>query len=366
MGGTNGSTAGRRYRRARRLAHERHGVVAVIGTLLALLVFFALFGIFITQYLPLWMTDNEALFTAQAATSFAQFKGSVDSQYFLGGPQSYGTPFTISSQSVPLLAQPTQGSLNFLPSTCPGGFYSKTSTPAGNGVANTSTRQYGQPINPGYCVFANVTESIGPGGYVGYSQSVASGTLQFLLPNRYYTPETFYYEDDAVIQSQSSGYQIMAFPPPLNISVVGSNTTVTDSLLQLYGNASSVVGQGSSEVYSALRFTQLSTSNGELKGIPTQFDNFTFEIGTEYPCAWTSYLYNVLNATGLPHTSIHLQSKFSNMVSPSISPTFAGSPSTCFNFNSATTILSFTLVDVSYVQLYLAGLQVSMGVGSVT
>lgn len=348
MGGANSSTAGRRYRRARRLRHEDRGVVAVIGTLLALLVFFALFGIFLTQYVPLWMTDNEALFTAQAATSFAQFKGSVDTQYALHGPQSYGTPFTISSQNVPLIAQPTQGTLDFLPSTCPAGFYSPSSSPVGH------SGDYGKPIRPAYCVFANVSESIGPGGTQSYSQEIASGTLQFLLPNRYYTPETFYYEDDAVIQSQSSGYQIMAFPPPLNISVVGSNTTVSDTLLQLYGNSSSVVGQGSSEVYSGLRFSQFVTSNGGSARTPF---TFTFTIGTQYPCAWSPYLYHVLSLSGLASSSYTLTN---------ISAVFPGSPASCFNVNGATTILSFTISAVNYAQLYLAGVQVSMGIGSVT
>ncbi|MGI0129538.1 MAG: hypothetical protein ACREDE_03465 [Thermoplasmata archaeon] len=359
MGGAHDSTTGRRYRRARRLRAEDRGVVAVIGTLLALLVFFALFGIFLTQYVPLWMTDNESLFTAQAATSFAQFKGAVDSQYFLDGPQSYGTPFTISSAGVPLIAQPTQGTLDFLPSTCPGGFFSKTSNPVGH--AGNVTGEYGQPVNPSYCVFANVTESVGPGGSLGYSQSIPTGTLEFLLPNRYYTPETFYYEDDAVIQSQSSGYQLMAFPPPLNVSVVGANTTVSDTLLQLYGNASTVVGQGSSEVYSALRFSQFVTSNGA--GSPF---SFTFEIGTQYPCAWSPYLYSILKASGLPSVGYSLQHWFQKTESIPLSATFPGSPSSCFNVNGATTILSFTISSVSYAQLYLAGVQVSLGVGSVT
>jgi hypothetical protein len=349
------------------MRHEQHGVVAVIGTLLALLVFFALFGIFLTQYVPLWMSDNEALFSAQAATSFAQYKGAVDTQYALDGPASYGTPFTISSQGVPLIAQPTQGSLAFLPSTCPGGFFTKTSIPvAGNGGLPTSTHEYGQPANPAYCVFANVTMSVGPGGSTSvYSQSISTGVLEFQLPNRYYTPETYYFEDDAVIQSQSSGYQLMAVPPPLNISVVGQNTTVSDTLLQQYGNASTVVGQGSAEVYSALRYSQFVTDNG---GVTTGANyKFTFEIGTQYPCAWMPFLYNLLNTSGLaPVTGYTLSNEFSATTTTTLGAVFPGSPSTCFNFNGATTILSFTILGVDYTQLWLAGVQVSMGVGSVT
>ena len=355
MGATSSWTAGRRYRRARRLRRDRHGVVAVIGTLLALLVFFALFGIFLTQYVPLWMTDNESQLTAQASTSFATFKSAVDAQYTLNGPQSYGSPFVISSQAVPLIAQPTQGSLVFLPSTCPGGFFVKGVTPGWNATNN------GQPVNPAYCMFANVTETIGPGGSGLYWQSIASGALQLTLPNRYYTPENFFFEDDAVIQSQSSGYQIMAFPPPLNVSNLGGNTTVTSSFLQLYGNASTVIGQGSEEVYSHLRYSQTVISNGRISGSSFTPTKFTFVIGTQYPCAWSPYLYKVVTSSGVAAGNYALSTSFDSLTTTPLSATFPGS---CFNPNGATTLLSFSISGVDYATLYQAGIQVGLGVGS--
>jgi hypothetical protein len=378
MGGTNSPAAGRRYRRARRLRHESRGVVAVIGTLLALLVFFALFGIFLTQYVPLWMTDNESLLVAESSTSFATFKSIIDQQYALGGPQTVGTPFAISSQSVPLIAQPTEGTLVFLPNSCPGAggvpFYTSGGIEGGNGGSSSATKQYGQPVNPAFCAFANITESVGPGGYKNYGQAIATGSLQLVLPNRYYTPETFYFEDDGVVQTQSVGYQVMAFPPPLNISSVGvvpgmpysGNVTVTSSFLQLYGNSSSVVGQGSEEVYSQLKYANLQTSNGG-----GQSFNFTFEIGTAFPCAWDPYLYNVVTQSGLPagtaatekagDSVYQLNATFSHTSSVPLSKTFSGN---CFSSSGATTVLAFTLYNIDYAQVYFAGVQVTLGVGA--
>ena len=355
MGGTNGSTTGRRYRRARRLRQERHGVVAVIGTLLALLVFFALFGIFLTQYLPLWMTDNESQLAAQAATSFASFKSSVDEQYALGGPQSYATPFVISSQGVPLLAQPTQGTLSFVPSTCAKGFWS---TANGGGK---SADQYGQPISAAYCSFVNVTETptTPSSTTTTFSQSVPTGLLELVLPNRYYTPESYFFEDDGVVQAQSTGYQIMAFPPPLNVSVIGGNTTVHDTLLQLYGNSASATGQGSEEVYSHYGFSRLLSSSGVLVGTPGTAFTFTFEIGTLYPCAWFPYLYHVLSTSGA--TYVNDNTFNGTTTTPISSSTFPGS---CFNTNGQTTLLSFSITNVNYASVYFAGIQVGMGVGS--
>jgi hypothetical protein len=323
-------------------------VVAVIGTLLALLVFFTLFGVFLTEYLPLWMTENEAAFTAAAALSFANFKSNVDSQYQFGAnaPATLGTPFTMSSGNVPLLAQPTLGSLMFLPSTCPKQF-----------IINPVNGTLGQPLFPGYCMFTNISLSHGPGGSGYYSQHYATGALEMLLPNRYYSGETFFFEDDAVIQSQAGGYQVMSVNPPLNVTHnAAGNTTVTTSLLQLYGNASTYIAQGSSTVYSHYRYTQAISSTGAQGPVNHTWIPFvfTFEIGTQYPCAWDSYLTQVMQNSGLTSRNITLA------FSPS---TFAPSPAACTNPTGATTILTLTVYNVNYAKFYNAGVQVSTGVG---
>jgi hypothetical protein len=344
MGGTPSFSAGRRFRRARRLHHHRRGVVSVIGTLLALLVFFTLFGIFLTQYLPLWMTDNESQFTTQAEYSFALLKSNIDSQYQFptGTPQTLGTPFVVSSGGVPLLAQPTEATLVFLPSTCPGGFYAK-------GVSGATSANYGQPVNSAQCVFANVSFSRGPGGSGFFSQHIATGTLEMILPNRYYTPAVFYLEDDGVIQYQQGGYQFMAVNPPLNVTQNGNNLTVTSSLLQLYGNASTYIGQGSQDVYTHSRYSQAAVSNGVHVLANNSYIPFvyTFEIGTQYPCAWSAFLLKSMVNSGVPAASY------------SFTP-YSGA---CYNPNGATTVLTLKVSNVDYSVLYYAGVQVSLGVG---
>ena len=355
MGGTRSSRSRRRYRRARRLRSDRRGVVAVIGTLLSLLVFFALFGIFLTQYLPLWMADNEAALVNGAASSFLSFKSGVDAQYSLGGPPTLGTPFTISSNGVPLLAQPTLASISFIPQTCPSptnytaSFYAK-------GVTGAKASNYGQPVNPGFCVFENQTLSVGPGGSSQYTQRIASGVLQMVIPNRYYTAETFYYEDDGVIQSQSAGYQVMAFAPPFNVTRMGGNTTVTSSFLDLTGNSTSWIGQGSVEVYSHLLFSQEVTSNGVYVPASSSYTPFTymFEIGTQYPCAWSAFLEAQL--AGLP-TSLY------NTYLPGTTTASLPYTLSCVNPTGATTVLAVTFTSVNYATLFYAGAEVTLAVG---
>lgn len=366
---------GYRFRRARRLRGSRRGVVAVIGTLLALLVFFAIFGLFLTQYLPLWMTDNESQFTNEAATSFAQLKAYADSQYLVGGPAVYGTPFQLSSGSVPLLAQPTQSTLAFLPATCPGGFYTK-----GTGAGQTETPSlWGQPVNPKFCVFQNITLNYGPGGSGYFTQHVAEGVLEMQLPNRYYSAQTFYFEDDAVIQSQSGTGEIMTVPPVFNVTTVGSissgnsNTTLTTSFLQLYGNASTVLAQGSQQVFSHLRYTQTAASSGKVVSGVSQPGtlNVTYEIGTENPCAWQGFLMSEMNTSGLTRyaTSFPVTGPYFNWNNLS-SPT-AGTPSigpssqltSCSTTGGATTEVWVNLYKITYATAFNAGVQLVVGVG---
>ena len=348
MGGVQQARSARRFRRARRLRSQRRGVVAVIGTLLALLVFFALFGIFLTQYVPLWMNDNESAFTSGAQASFAQLKSDIDTQYILDAPPTLGVPFGISSAGIPLIAQATQGTLNFLPQNCPAGFYSKVST--------SNPALWGQPMVPSFCIFENQSLSIGPGGYKNYSMNVQMGVLQMVLPNRYFPPQTLDFEADGVIQVQTGSYQLMAYAPPLNITRLAGNTTITGSFLQLYGNASTVVGQGTQEVYSHLRFAQHLFSNG-YNTLSRTFRplNYTFEVGTQFPCAWSRFLSHQLNASGLTST-----------VAAWPSPYYIFSPYTgsCTDTSGATTTVQMEVVAATYVSLYYAGVQVTTGIGS--
>ncbi len=340
-------------------------MVAVVGTLLALLVFFALFGIFLTQYVPLWMTDNESQLSSEASASFAQFKQGVDLQYLLDGPQSVGTSFTISSQGVPLLAQPTQGTLTFLPTTCPNGFYTKGTS--------GSPANWGQPTNPAYCIFQNLTLSFGPARLgvptgIFYTQHVASGVLEMTLPNRYFTPQTFYFEDDAVVQSQGGAQQIMVLPPPLNVTTVAGNTSVSSSFLQLYGNASTVLGQGAQQVFSHLRYSQAVSSLGRVGSNGGTRFNLTFEIGTQYPCAWQGFLESMMNGSGVPfsQTGLAYPTTYYNWTNALVRAPVATIPvsvSTCSTTNGGTVLLSLRVTNVNFATAFYAGAQVSLGIG---
>jgi hypothetical protein len=299
----------RRYYR-RRIRRNSRGVVAVIGTLLALLVFFALFGVFLTQYVPLWMNENEVAFTDAAETSMAQLKSNIDLQAALGAPPVYQTPFTMNSQGVPLVAQPTVGVLSFIPFT------------------------------PG--VFANVSMNPGPGQGHAFYQNISLGTVSMYLPNRYYSPQTFSFEDDAVVQAQTDTTQILAFPPTMTVNETGTSIAVTMSLVQLLGNASQVITTGTQEVSSHFIFAQDYASNGT--GLPGSLAA-SFLLGTHYPCAWASYLNQLLTASkiGAAHYTL--------------------TPNSCVASGGVVTDVSLSFTGISTFSLVFSEFNLVTGVG---
>ena len=353
MGAPRSARAGRRYRRARRLDRNARGVAAVVGTLLALLVFFALFGIFLTEYLPVWMSSNESQFTAQSIASLATFKSNIDSQYALGGPPLYSTQFPLSSQGVPLLAQPTEATLTLLPPSCANSFYTSNGTPESVSA----------------CVFERQAFSAGAAAKtnVPWNATTVTALLEMQLPNRYFSQQTFYYEDDAIVQSQGGGHAAIIGPPPLTITKTGANVSLTSSYVELYGNSTVVIGQGSEEVYSQLITDQTVTSLSRFltsTGTTVPF-NYTFQVGTRNPCAWFYYFTNLTAASGL--------SKYTSGTGPgwtlswaatgSTSYTTAPTSTACLNIPAATYLVTLKVINLTYATVTLSALIVSLGAG---
>jgi UPF0716 family protein affecting phage T7 exclusion len=312
MGGFHGRNDGLRYRRARRLRANDRGIVSVVGTLLALLVFFALFGIFLTQYLPLWMTENESAFTAQAQQSAAELKSNIDFQVAARSPPVLATPFIMDSQGVPILAQPTSATLSFVPHL------------------------------PG--VFANVSTSVGPGNGQPFYQNFSLGTVQLTLPNRYFNPQTFEVEDDAVIQSQIQSNQILLYPPSLQVSITGNNTNLTLVLVQFYGNATQAVASGSEEVFTHF----LSEQNYTVGGTGSTF-SVTYAIGTHYRCSWATFMQKAL-----PRSGLKLNTGYT------LSPVMANY---CGFDNGQAQDLTVTFPHINTLTLVVASIGVVVGVG---
>jgi hypothetical protein len=249
----------------RRRFRSSRGVVSVVGTLLALLVFFALFGVFVTQYVPVWMSDNEAAYVSKLQVAFATLKQDIDFQTLAQGPAVLSVPVPLSSDGIPLFAAPTVSQLAFY------------------------------PHSPG--IFVNVSMQYGPGGQPKYFNNQSLGTLQLSDPNRYFPAQQFTYMAGAVVQGQGASHQVVAYPPLFQVNTSGRFTTVSFVVVQLYGNATEVASAGTQEVYSSY----VNQASFRANGSNAPGGNFSASIllGGPGACAWSTYFNNTLGASGL-------------------------------------------------------------------
>jgi hypothetical protein len=288
--------------------------VAVVGTLLSMLVFLSLFGTFLTFYLPLWMTDNEASFASGIAASMANLQSGMQGQAQLGGPPILATPFTMSSDAVPLLSIPTTATFRFL------------------------------PHSPGTAVSLSIPNFITPN--TPYVQTLGGnlGTVLVTLPNRYYTPVSFELENGAVIQSAGDTNQLVAFPPVFSLVKTGSAVSLTIELVQMYGNATSVTSPGTIEVYSQLFGNSQTLQSSSTGTVASLYLNVT----THYPCAWTTFF---------------TQSQHNANVSGSQMTVLSLDNPVCVSANGQSQTVYVTLSNLTQVTVILATFQLSAGIG---
>ncbi|HYB63321.1 MAG TPA: hypothetical protein VEE86_02735 [Thermoplasmata archaeon] len=337
------------FRRSRGIRGDRRGVVAVVGTLLALLVFFALFGIFLTQYVPLWMDENESQFSNQMQASLATFKSGVDDQYILGGIPSYTVPFTMNSASVPLLTQPTIATFSYL-NGCPSGFNATTA----------------MPVKPASCDFARLVYSTAAGAAGSqthnYNETAPTNYLQAAIPNRYYVPVTYYFESDAIAGEQGSGRAWIVAPPPVNVSLTSGNLTVRSSLVVFLGNGSSFSSQGTKD----LTDHELSQSNVSSTGrfLSTSGARRTFNVtmilGVHDVCAWYNFLYNETEHAFGSNSSTYWTLA---VTQGSTTLTLPLALSVCLQSLSSTYDLTLKVFNVNYAQAFLAQDQITFNAG---
>jgi hypothetical protein len=252
----------RRLMLRRRLRRGNRGVAAVVGTLLALLVFLSIFGIFVTEYVPLWMTDNEEAFSNTIASQFGAIKQTMDTLYVSGKTNfAVANPVAMASNGVPVFAQPTEGVLTFTQASA---------------------------------LYTNVTFRLG-GSTGWFKQNFSSGTVRDQLGDRYYVPMAYSIEGDSVVQTQTPNQQLVLFQPSIIANYSGAyegpRTSLFMTLFSIVGNSSSTstASTGVAEVYT----TYLSSQSYSGAFRTPVFMNFS----TYNPCAWS---------TSWNHTSISL------------------------------------------------------------
>ncbi len=147
---------------------KEEGIASTVGTIFALMIFTALLGMFMTQVVPVTMKDNEARHDAEVLSQLSQLRSEVDI-LTLTKDTNYTAyvPVKLGADGIPLFASPTYGQLSLYPSKL-----------SSNYVMNISfSDKYGNLIS-----------------------KVASGSLQFIAPNKYYVSELFEYANGAILR----------------------------------------------------------------------------------------------------------------------------------------------------------------------
>jgi hypothetical protein len=195
-------------------------VASTVGTIMSLLVFLAFLSLFTTQYIPVWMTENESQHGDQVLSEMACIRSATD---MLIGFNDRNTEsfcaIKMGANGVPVFAAPTAG------------------------VISVNSREPGVPAPDQDRADANIMEV----DYIDAQTTTprfgqSAGRIQLYMPNRYFVPQTYAFEDGGIILNQSDG-EWMRVGPHMRVERSG-NTLVNMSfrIMSFVGKTESQVG----------------------------------------------------------------------------------------------------------------------------
>ncbi len=262
-------------RLTRRLSWDDEGVSSTIGTIMAMMIFLTFLSMFMNQYVPIWMEDNEATHMNDVEGEFATLKHSINIQILAGMMGKYDvslySPVTLGAQGIPMFAAPTMGQLS----------------------VNPDPADSKSEINWVY----NVTGASSPedGNRMFWSNS--SGMVRLLVPNRYFVIQTMVYENDAIILSQKEGELVKA-PPQITFRQEGSRYNMVITQISMIGNNQTFNGFDNRGITTYLRSATTATYDDvdSTASVPTDALTGWIYVNqtTHYGSAWYSYLNNTM------------------------------------------------------------------------
>ncbi len=263
-----------------RIRWEEEGVASTVGTIMALMVFLAFLSMFTSQYVPVWMEENEASHMNEAYGQFAAMKQAVDMQILAGTIQGTSTvqmfsPIKLGAEGIPMFASPTPGYLTLSRSAS----YDNVSF-----SFNTSASIVDYNMNTG-------------------------GTIKLKAENRYYIQQELAFENDAIILKQPDG-QYMKAMPQLRITPTGTVTATGGIVCQLSytqvdlrGDDANYIGFGTRGVSTLMKSTTTTTftnlTGESAPGVPATHPYLSIVHTGYYERAWNSSLNQTLSSAGL-------------------------------------------------------------------
>jgi hypothetical protein len=254
--------------------HKRwddEGVASTVGTIMALMVFLAFLSMFTSQYVPVWMEENEASHMSEVYGQFAALKQAVDMQVLAGAIQGTSpiemfSPVKLGANGIPMFAAPTAGALS---------------------------------INRGGS-YNNISFSFSTGTTVTNFTTTSGGTIKLYAGNRYFIPQEVAYENDALILKQSDG-QYMKATPQFTVTPSGGMYQISFTQMDLRGDDINYIGFGTRGIKTSMRSATTTTFTNLTGDIASGARHQWLYINqtTWYEKAWYASFNQTLSTAGL-------------------------------------------------------------------
>jgi hypothetical protein len=241
-----------------RLRGEEHAVSGVVAASLSVVMISVVLGMVVTFWVPAWGYDAEVGHARDISNAFGEFKKNLELQALSGNTnQTLSTTFPLGVGGVPLFGAATPGQLS---------------------------HHY---LDQGRARFrANLTDLTGQVNFT------AASSLDYFMPNRYFTPQSLAYETGAVIVAQPEG-ETARLAPPFRFD---NGTTGIDAFLTLVtldGPETSVSGVEGHSASSRLTVLQTRTILFAPDG------TITLNVTSTFSLAWADYFQRAMDGSSL-------------------------------------------------------------------
>lgn len=238
----------------KKLNKSNDAVAGVIGAIMIMGVITITITMVTAYYVPVWIEGNEASHMRQISNEFSSLKSTVDMQIQKGDRNTtMSSTITLGNEGLPFfdVAQ-TSGTL------------------AINSFDNS----------------INLRNSSGNVNFSGF------GNIKITPSNRYYTQQSYVYENGALILYQPDG-GVVSSSPQITIRNSTGNVTIAATLVSISGIEFTLGGTDTVEVQTKLLLSwdYTYTWSADAK------ENITLNITTEYPTVWKTWFDTELNKT---------------------------------------------------------------------
>jgi hypothetical protein len=238
----------------RKLKESNEAVAGVIGAILIMGVITITITMITVYYVPVWIEGNEANHMRQLSNEISSLKSMVDMQIQKGDRNTtMYSRITLGNEGLPFFdVAKTSGTL--------------------------AINSFDNAIN-----LRNSSSDI---NFTGF------GNIKITPSNRYYTQQSYIYENGALILHQPDG-GLATSSPQLTINNKTGNVTVAATLVSINGIKSTLSSTGTMEVQTKLLVSWEHVYDWNA-GVG---NNITLNITTEFPNIWKTWFDTELNKT---------------------------------------------------------------------